>query len=329
MPIRSNIEEVLRKCKEVHGDVYDYRLCTTYENQRTKLPVICNVHGVFYPTAGNHLVGRGCQKCGYERSKQKQGHSVEKWIEDCILVHSNKYSYEDCGEYVNNLSTMKITCQKHGSFSLLAVNHKAGQGCKKCAHEKLSSMFSRGLSSWIQECTLIHGGRYDYSECLEYRNQTSEMPIVCKDHGVFYQSAAAHIRGQDCPSCAKSGFNPKAPAYVYVLQDEDVVKIGITNRLPNDRLKQVNKDSGKDFHVYYSVLFEFGSQAYKVEQYILKDLRNKYEQPRETFDGCKECFLYLNPEHLKHLIEQRIREMSLGNTPNNEQNSSQNLLTTA
>ena len=47
----------------------------------------------------------------------------------------------------------------------------------------------------------IHGGRYDYSKVV-YKNKRSKVEIVCREHGVFWQVAYAHKRGDNCPQCA-------------------------------------------------------------------------------------------------------------------------------
>lgn len=47
----------------------------------------------------------------------------------------------------------------------------------------------------------VHGERYDYSR-LVYRNKRSKVEIVCREHGPFWQNAAAHKLGQNCPKCA-------------------------------------------------------------------------------------------------------------------------------
>lgn len=48
----------------------------------------------------------------------------------------------------------------------------------------------------------VHGDTYDYSLITEYKNNTSEMPIICKEHGVFYKGYVHHgKRGQGCPIC--------------------------------------------------------------------------------------------------------------------------------
>lgn len=48
----------------------------------------------------------------------------------------------------------------------------------------------------------VHGDTYDYSLITEYKNYSTKMPIICKEHGVFYKGYSHHgKRGQGCPVC--------------------------------------------------------------------------------------------------------------------------------
>lgn len=46
-----------------------------------------------------------------------------------------------------------------------------------------------------------HGDRYEYVE--PYRGAHNPVKIICPDHGEFSQAARNHIRGADCPDCAR------------------------------------------------------------------------------------------------------------------------------
>ena len=55
-------EEFIAKAKAVHGDMYDYSL-VDYKGNKTKIKIICPIHGVFEQTPNSHLMGRGCPHC--------------------------------------------------------------------------------------------------------------------------------------------------------------------------------------------------------------------------------------------------------------------------
>ena len=60
------------------------------------------------------------------------------------------------------------------------------------------------LSEVIKRFRNIHGERYDYSLINEYKNNRTLIPIVCKEHGVFYQRTDKHLLGHGCPLCSKN-----------------------------------------------------------------------------------------------------------------------------
>lgn len=48
----------------------------------------------------------------------------------------------------------------------------------------------------------VHGDRYDYSKSV-YIDMHHKLEICCPEHGVFWQSAQAHLKGQGCPICGR------------------------------------------------------------------------------------------------------------------------------
>jgi hypothetical protein len=59
---RSNTGEFIKKAILVHGDKYGYSL-VDYVDHKTKIVIVCKVHGEFYQRPNNHLCGQGCNKC--------------------------------------------------------------------------------------------------------------------------------------------------------------------------------------------------------------------------------------------------------------------------
>ena len=51
---RLTTEDFIKKAREVHGDKFDYRY-VNYVNNKTKVSIICPLHGRIYQTPDNHL----------------------------------------------------------------------------------------------------------------------------------------------------------------------------------------------------------------------------------------------------------------------------------
>lgn len=61
-------EEFIAKARLIHRDKYDYSL-TNYVDNRTKVIIICPVHGEFEQSPNDHLNGAGCPHCARESRK--------------------------------------------------------------------------------------------------------------------------------------------------------------------------------------------------------------------------------------------------------------------
>jgi len=58
-------ESFILKAKNIHNLKYNYDL-VEYVNARTKIKITCPIHGVFEQKPNNHLLGKGCKKCGID-----------------------------------------------------------------------------------------------------------------------------------------------------------------------------------------------------------------------------------------------------------------------
>ena len=54
---------------------------------------------------------------------------------------------------------------------------------------------------FIEKSNKKHNNKYDYSK-VEYVNSKTKVCIICPEHGEFWQTPAAHVRGNECPECA-------------------------------------------------------------------------------------------------------------------------------
>lgn len=129
-------DEFVERAKKVHGDKYDYSK-VGYVNYKTKVCIICPIHGEFWQTPSVHLNGEGCKKCGYENVSQKNKKiTTEEWIKKAKKVHGDRYDYSKT-KYSGYYNKLTIICPKHGEFQQIAYDHIQGKGCPKCRKSKL------------------------------------------------------------------------------------------------------------------------------------------------------------------------------------------------
>lgn len=121
--------------------------------------------------------------------------TLEEFIEKGISIHKNKYNYSK-SVYFNRDTSLIIICNKHGEFIQKPRVHIQDRcGCPKCDPTSVL-----GNEVFIEKSILRHLDRYDYS-LVEYTKNNEKVKIICKEHGEFIQQAAAHLKGQGCPSC--------------------------------------------------------------------------------------------------------------------------------
>ena len=183
--------EFLKRCKEKHGERYDYSLCI-YNNKRTKIIVICKEHGQFQVYPLDHLVSN-CPFCINNNIKSNSSDFINK----SKKIHGDKYDYS-LVEYINNETKVSIICSIHGEFIQSPNSHLAGKGCPKCGGTKKLS-----TDEFIKMSKKIHGDKYDYS-LVEYVNHLTKIKIICKKHGVFKQTPNSHLSEKGCPICFES-----------------------------------------------------------------------------------------------------------------------------
>jgi hypothetical protein len=194
--LRSNTNDFIIKAKQVHGDLYDYT-DTKYVDNSTKVTIKCIKHGPFGQTPNNHLDGSGCPKCV---GKNK---TTEDFIDEAKQVHGDRYDYKET-KYCDNKTDIIIICKVHGKFPQTPSNHLNGNGCPTCAIITRADKQRSNIEEFIEDAKKVHGERYEYpTKDNIYVNIDTPLIIICKDHGKFLQSPYCHLKGQNCPKCAK------------------------------------------------------------------------------------------------------------------------------
>ena len=54
---------------------------------------------------------------------------------------------------------------------------------------------------FIKKAIKKHGNKYNYSK-VTYIDSITKVCIICPEHGEFWQTPSAHVRGRACPMCS-------------------------------------------------------------------------------------------------------------------------------
>ena len=190
LPQNNKTNIFISKANKIHGDKYDYSK-VNYINTKTKINIICKIHGEFEQNPSNHLKNHNCQKCAKNFKLDTLG-----FIQKAKEIHDDIYDYSKAN-YINADTKIIIICKIHGEFTQqpdFHLNRKCG--CPKCSNNvKFDTL------EFIEKAKQIHKDKYDYSKVL-YINNRIPIIIICKIHGEFTQKPDVHTNQKcGCPSC--------------------------------------------------------------------------------------------------------------------------------
>jgi len=197
--VKLNTKEFIENATTIHGEIYDYSK-VNYINNSINVIIICKDHGEFEQQPSNHLMGKGCQICGRERTRQQLSLTTDDFIEKATKIHGEIYDYSKVN-YINSTTKVIITCKHHGELEQTPGHHLMGQGCQICGNERTRLHKLSNIEEFIEKAKQIHGNNYDYYK-VKYINSTTKVIITCKEHGDFNIRPNNHIGSkQGCPKC--------------------------------------------------------------------------------------------------------------------------------
>jgi hypothetical protein len=175
--------EIIKEFTSVHGNKYDYTK-VEYVNAKTKVTIICPVHGNFERTPNHHLGGSGCPKC---RKKRK---IYNNFIPKANLLYSNKYDYTKV-EYVDVKTKVTIICPVHGNFERTPTCHLSGQGCPECRKNPIA----KSVEQYTIDNVLIRTFKSIYAAGKFIGKNSTSISLCCSGktkhaHGFIWKYAA-------------------------------------------------------------------------------------------------------------------------------------------
>ena len=188
--------DFIKQSKKIHDNKYDYSK-VEYKNTAIKVKIICPIHGEFYKTPMNHLIGQGCPMCSSLNKKM----SIEEFIKKAREIHGDKYDYSKV-EYKDYHTKVCIICPIHGEFWQAPSTHIN----QKCGCPRCSKYHRMNTEEFIKKAKEVHGDKYDYSK-VEYVKSNEKVCIICPIHGEFWMTPNAHITAKhNCPKCAHPSY---------------------------------------------------------------------------------------------------------------------------
>ena len=243
-------------------------------------------------TAFNHVSnGSNCPKCG--KLKSIKSRSVKE--SEC----HNKLKDRDlsmtyyAGTGKNNKSTFECKkCNYIWSTSFTSV--QKGTGCPKC---------SNSIQLSFNDC--VKRLKHRRVELVYYDGKVSSNKSLfkCQDCSYTWYTKFDNVDGgSGCPVCAKLGFNPIKPAWIYILRINstygDCYGFGITNNIKERMLIHRRSLNGVLDQEYEPLYFDSGVDAQAIER-LWKQSPHKVNIKISGFKT--ECVL-VNPETTKMIF---------------------------
>ena len=291
-------EEFIERAKKVHGDKYDYSE-VVYRDNKTKIRIICPIHGEFEQRPNNHLSGQGCPYCGGTKKL-----TTEEFINRAKKIHNDKYDYSKV-IYTGWNNKVKIICPIHGEFEQIPFDHLRGHGCVKCMGEEISRKKTKPYTLFVEEALKKHNSKYQY-DIDTYVNRNTKMKIICPIHGEFWQTPNNHLRGQGCPHCNDSVLEKEVEK---ILLEN---KINYINKCTSSKLKWLERQHLDFYLPDYNIAIECqGIQHFELrERFGGKDeFINIVSRDKKKKDKCIKNnvnIVYYSSEYIRKKFDKKL-----------------------
>ena len=199
-------ELFIEYAKKKHGDLYDYSK-VNYISSKTKVDIICPIHGVFRQTPNMHISKSSkCPKCSGRNKNNKD------FIDNSVRLHSDKYDYSQV-DYKDAHTKVNIVCPIHGLFSMSYNSHVTkGYGCPNCVESSGESY----IGDFLTKSKIVFEYQKRFIDCkykrvlvfdfflpeknliIEYDGRHHFMPIWGGDEGFSIIRKRDEIKNKYC-----------------------------------------------------------------------------------------------------------------------------------
>lgn len=229
-------EEVVKLCKEVNGDKYDYSITEGVKNKLGKIKYVCPTHGIIEQCLHNHLQGKGCGECGNLRLKLMKTPSKEEFIKKASKKHNiDDYDWTNFSPLKRDSGgRVELCCKKHGKYWYSPAAFISGYGCPICYGK------SKDDEEVRQELSKLHP-ELDFSNTkYSEKDKLYRIKVMCPKHGEQLINYYNLKNGQGCFYC---GVDKRA--YKNTITNEEFIRRGVElfgDKYSYDKLDSYNRD---------------------------------------------------------------------------------------
>jgi very-short-patch-repair endonuclease len=175
-PFAENARAFLERAYDTYGrDKYSFPK-GIYAGATEKIIITCRIHGDFSQISNNFLK-YGCSNCKNQK----------RFLAKATKKFKQGFDYSRL-KYLKFRKKVEIGCNVHGWQKITPELHLKF-GCIECFE----------LAKFKKKATKKYGERYDYSKVT--RISKGKLEIICSKHGIFDQTARAHLN-TNCKGCS-------------------------------------------------------------------------------------------------------------------------------
>jgi hypothetical protein len=189
---------------------------------------ICEEGHIWESTLTNRIRGKGCPVCS--------GHRVLKGFNDLATIQphiaAEAHGWDPTTVTVSSAKSREWICPL-GHVYEAAVFSRQNSNCPVCAGRQVVPGFN-DLASANPE---LAAEAYEWDPTSKTKYSPQKVKWKCPLGHIYSAAINNRSGGKGCPSCAKFGFDPNEPGFLYLINHFDLhmFQIGITN-FPDDRL---------------------------------------------------------------------------------------------
>ena len=311
--------------------------------EKTKLTLICPVHGEYQQSVSQFLKGRGCRKCSNAKNakkiKNKGGKTIKptfKNIQEKINIINQKYNKNYKlnfnqewfqKNYKNQKTELNFTCLEHGEFksnwNKIRDERKICPDCvyfdKKINYEQFLKTYKKFFRDEF-DYSLITKDWFN-SALKNHFNATHilKIPIKCKKcDKIFYQTIANHFRNKhSCPYCNPPKLSLKD---IKKIISENLLKTIKTFNIKIKLITKINQNWYQNYKGINNEYLEFCCPIHGKYKKILNDKSHSQEYrylcPKCSKEineskGEREIRLWLEKNNIKFIQEYKVPDSNL------------------
>jgi hypothetical protein len=183
MSKKISLEEFIQNSSLIHKNSYDYSH-VNFKNLHDMVNIVCKKHGIFIQKAYQHLYGKGCMKCYYDRKKS----NIFIFINKSKEIYKDKYNYSKF-EYIDSKSKSIIICDNNHELMVSPNRHLSGKTfCERCYQLDYKKKWIPILESIENFKYFLLKGDFVEIQCLKCSN-------------IFTRKCSVHLKLKNCPYC--------------------------------------------------------------------------------------------------------------------------------